>query len=227
MATLLSHLHHSAGFSAHALKESDHCLVALLSDLARCVREQAVLDARQLDDVFVDRGVIPVIVTLVIQLIGFNRRDRHPEPLPVCPSVCECSCHSEGADGIEFVGVEQYPGLQRGGARLGPKTMGGNGVEDGLRLFRVHPGALRKNVASPNGPEGSVIAPCPLCLLPPDVVQESCASHHRDVSLLHSRDVHGEMEDTQDVVEVVYRIRAFVESSGLGEGDHAGYGLRS
>lgn len=159
-----------------------------------------VLDAGQLDDKLVDRGVSSGFIALALPPLKVNGCRGGPEPLTVRAAVGERPCDTYRSDGIKLVSVEDDLGLQGGGLWVGSEAMSRNSVRHRVELSRGHP---CEELSGTSGADGGVVTTYCLSFRPTDIVEKNCCSHDQEIGTLGLRDPLGKSEHAQDVIEVV------------------------
>lgn len=178
---------------------------------------ETILDAGELNDELVDRGVDIDIVSLCLPSFEIDGLDGGPEALSVSPGVGEGSCYANRPDGIELVSVVEYLGFKGGWLRIGAKAMSRDGVGHGLH---GHRGIASQDVSgSPSGNRRMVEA-SRLCLSATSVMEQHGCSHDTTVSTLGFRNALRNLQDAENMVEVVHSVFAIVEAPCFSDRDH-------
>lgn len=124
------------------------------------------------------------------------------DPWGVSESSPLLACEEEGtakadrADGVEFVGVEDHPRLERLGAPGTAETMVFDAMDDAIDQVRSDAVVYQDLTGHPS-PFSCVTDGTPRLILamPPDVVEQGCQFQHHGISALRSADMEREMRD--------------------------------
>ena len=190
----------SLHFPGKAVKEGNHEMMSILCDLFACSREHSVFDFLKLYAKFPKSGVLRGI-RLGVQDVGLWV----VQPGPHLAGKQKGPAYTHGSDGIEFVGVEQDPGLERPGSFPVPaESMGRNAVDDpfdGLLTVTM----LLENAPCTFGARHGMADLPARCLLLRSayVVEVSSEPENLEIRALCAADVPAKVPDTVRVIPTV------------------------
>jgi len=179
---------------------------------------KVVLDARELDDELVDRGMDVRIISLGLPSFEIDGFDRSPKTLAMGPTVGEGPCHAHSADGVELVSIVEHPGLKRRGFRLGPKAMSRDGLD---HLLNYQRGMTSQDFLGSSGSHYRMVDASCLGLMTTNVVEQRSCSHDVGIRILSPGNALGEVQHAEDVVEVVHSVLTVVKTLCFSDRDHA------